>query len=90
MWNPFRRKEGQVKIYSSLLSTAGLDTDVQLCPRTLRRARQQNMEIKPKTVLSYYAVFSCISLIASDIAKMPPRLMKQDTNGVRRKLKPER
>ena len=37
MWNPFRRKEGQVKIYSSLLSTAGLDTDVQLCPRTLRR-----------------------------------------------------
>ena len=50
-------------------------------------ARQQNMEIKPKTVLSYYAVFSCISLIASDIAKMPPRLMKQDTNGVRREIK---
>ncbi|MGS9083246.1 phage portal protein, partial [Salmonella enterica subsp. enterica serovar Infantis] len=37
--------------------------------------------------LSYYAVFSCISLIASDIAKMPPRLMKQDSNGVRRDIK---
>ncbi len=31
MWNPFRRKEGKSKIYSSL-SAAGLDTYVQLCP----------------------------------------------------------
>ena len=48
MWNPFRRKEGQVKIYSSLLSTAGLDTDVQLCPRTLRRGGSRIWKLSPK------------------------------------------
>jgi HK97 family phage portal protein len=45
-------------------------------------AWQRNLEIKPTTVLSFHAVFSCISLIASDISKMPLRLMRRDSNGI--------
>ena len=90
MWNPFRRKRGKSKSTAACCQPRGWTPMFSYVHEPYAGARQQNMEIKPKTVLSYYAVFSCISLIASDIAKMPPRLMKQDTNGVRRKLKPER
>lgn len=45
-------------------------------------AWQRNLEINPTTVLSFYAVFSCISLIASDISKMPLRLILRDSNGI--------
>ncbi len=90
MWNPFRRKEGQIKNLQQPVSRGGWTPMFSYVHEPFAGAWQQNMEIRPKTVLSYYAVFSCISLIASDIAKMPPRLMKQDSNGVRRKLKPGR
>lgn len=50
-------------------------------------AWQRNLEIRQDTVLSYYAVFACISLIASDIAKMPPRLMRRDQKGVMHEVK---
>uniref|UniRef100_UPI003965CF61 phage portal protein n=1 Tax=Klebsiella pneumoniae TaxID=573 RepID=UPI003965CF61 len=43
--------------------------------------------MRQDTVLSYYAVFACISLIASDIAKMPPRLMRRDSKGVMQEVK---
>lgn len=88
MWNPFRRKEGQVKnLQQPVVNRGGWTPMFSYVHEPYAGAWQQNMEIKPKTVLSYYAVFSCISLISSDIAKMPPRLMKQDSNGVRREIK---
>nr|WP_223811644.1 MULTISPECIES: phage portal protein [unclassified Pantoea] len=49
-------------------------------------AWQRNLEINQDTVLSFYAVFSCISLIASDISKMPLRLMQSDSQGVKKEL----
>lgn len=45
-------------------------------------AWQQNVEVKPECVLAYHAVFSCMTLIASDIAKMRVKLVQQDRDGI--------
>jgi HK97 family phage portal protein len=45
-------------------------------------AWQRNISINTDSVLTYSAVFSCISLIANDIAKLRLRLVKQDDNGI--------
>jgi len=45
-------------------------------------AWQQNVEIRVDTALSYYAVYSCIRLITTDIGKLCLRLVKQDADGV--------
>lgn len=45
-------------------------------------AWQRNMDVSNPTVLAYYAVFSCVSLIASDISKMPPGLKAKGSDGV--------
>ncbi len=45
-------------------------------------AWQTNTEIVLTDVLTYSTVFSCITLIASDIAKMRLRLVELDDNGV--------
>ncbi|WP_032319584.1 phage portal protein, partial [Escherichia coli] len=47
-------------------------------------AWQQGVKADPETVLSFHAVFSCISLISQDIAKMRLRLMQTDVQGIRR------
>jgi len=40
-------------------------------------AWQRNVEVNTNLVLSYHAVFGCMTLIASDIAKLRPRVVKQ-------------
>src|SRR5678816_2143217 len=45
-------------------------------------AWQRNQEVTMDTVLTYSAVFSCITLIASDIAKLCLRLVQQDDDGI--------
>lgn len=45
-------------------------------------AWQQNQEIRGDTALSYWAVFACVTLIASDIGKLRLRLVQQDGDGV--------
>jgi HK97 family phage portal protein len=45
-------------------------------------AWQQNVEVRIDTVLTYSAVFRCISLISSDIAKLRLRLVQKDANGI--------
>jgi HK97 family phage portal protein len=45
-------------------------------------AWQQNVTIAPNTVLSYYAVFACATLIASDIAKLTLCLVQEDGDGI--------
>ncbi|MGR4048612.1 phage portal protein [Kosakonia cowanii] len=76
MWNPFRRRE---KALQQPESRGGW---MSLISEPFSGAWQRNLEIKPTTVLSFHAVFSCISLIASDISKMPLRLMRRDSNGI--------
>jgi HK97 family phage portal protein len=45
-------------------------------------AWQKNDEIGSDTALSYFAVFACVTLIASDIAKNGLRLVAEDANGI--------
>jgi HK97 family phage portal protein len=45
-------------------------------------AWQTNQEIAPDSVLSYFAVFACTTLIASDIAKLCLRLVAVDAEGI--------
>jgi len=45
-------------------------------------AWQRNMEASRETILTYHAVYSCVTLIASDVSKCNIRLVEQDTNGI--------
>ena len=78
MWKFLKRKEKSLQQPSS----RGWSPLFSFIREPYSGAWQQNMEISNPTVLSYYAVFSCISLIASDISKMPPGLKAKDSNGV--------
>jgi len=45
-------------------------------------AWQTNVEVSRDLVLSYHAVYACITLIASDIAKLRMKLVEQDATGI--------
>lgn len=45
-------------------------------------AWQRNIDLRVENVLSHSAVYACITLIASDIAKMRLRLVEQDDDGI--------
>lgn len=45
-------------------------------------AWQRNLEQRAETVLTFHAVYACITLIASDIAKMRLRLVERDGKGI--------
>lgn len=45
-------------------------------------AWQRNMELRTESVLTYHAVYSCITLIASDVAKCRPRLVERGDHGI--------
>jgi HK97 family phage portal protein len=45
-------------------------------------AWQRNDPVKLETVLAHHAVYTCVTLIASDIGKLRPRLVQKDANGI--------
>jgi len=45
-------------------------------------AWQRNVEIRAQDVLTYSAVYACVSLISGDIAKLCLRLVEQDSEGI--------
>ncbi len=45
-------------------------------------AWQQNVEINRDLALTYFAVFSCMTLIASDISKLRVKLMQRGDGGI--------
>jgi HK97 family phage portal protein len=55
-------------------------------PLTVREpytgAWQLNEELRAESALAYFAVFACVTLIASDIAKLQLRLVEQDDEGI--------
>lgn len=50
-------------------------------------AWQRNVEVRRENVLTYWAVYACIRLIANDIAKMRVKLMEQAEDGLWREVK---
>lgn len=45
-------------------------------------AWQRNKELRKESIVTYSAVYACVTLIASDIAKLGLRLVEQSTDGV--------
>lgn len=45
-------------------------------------AWQRNMEQRRETVLTYHAVYSCVTLMASDVSKCRMRLVERDDDGI--------
>lgn len=45
-------------------------------------AWQQNLTETPENALKFYAVYACVTLIATDMAKMRLRLVEQDEDGL--------
>jgi HK97 family phage portal protein len=45
-------------------------------------AWQRNITVQPGEVLAFHAVFACMTLVASDIAKLRVKLMARDANGI--------
>lgn len=45
-------------------------------------AWQRNHRLTPDTVLAHHAVYTCITLIASDVGKLRPKLVQRDDNGI--------
>lgn len=45
-------------------------------------AWQQNVTVDRNTVLTYHAIYACITLIASDIAKLCIKLVQKDADGI--------
>jgi HK97 family phage portal protein len=45
-------------------------------------AWQRNIQVSRETVLAHSAVYACITLIAADIAKLRPKLVEQDKDGI--------
>lgn len=45
-------------------------------------AWQSNRELLPETLLAFYAVYACITLISADIGKLEVRLMERDEHDI--------
>jgi HK97 family phage portal protein len=45
-------------------------------------AWQQNIVLDRETILTYFAVYACVTLVASDISKLGVKLVAQDANGI--------
>jgi len=45
-------------------------------------AWQQNVEVSAETVLAYWAVYACTTLISGDVGKLRLRLVEQDDDGI--------
>jgi len=77
MFNFLRRKSKEEKALHSINSGAW-----NRVLEPFAGAWQRNIEIRLDSVLAYPAIFSCISLISSDIAKMPMAVKRRQSNGV--------
>ncbi len=83
MWNFLRRTRKNQKSGRDV-KEVGWTSLFQAVVEPFAGAWQQGVKADPESVLSFHAVFSCISLISQDIAKMRLRLMQTDTQGIRR------
>lgn len=73
MW-PFRSREKALQNVSSRGGWRILES--------FSGSWQQNVEVNRESVLAFHAVFSCMTLIARDIAKLRVKLVAQDSNGI--------
>lgn len=86
MWNLLRRTRKNQKSGRDV-KEVGWTSLFQAVAEPFSGAWQQGVKADPEAVLSFHAVFACISLISQDIAKMRLRLMQTDAHGIRRETR---
>lgn len=78
MWNPFKRKENEKALQQPTARGGWLS----LIREAFTGAWQKNIEVSQDVVLANHAVFTCISLISSDISKMPAVLKGKTSDDI--------
>lgn len=73
------RQKNTEKAYQPVSNTARLFGSIR---ESFAGAWQQGVEIRQEDVVSFFAVYSCVTLIASDIGKLRIKLMRGDASGV--------
>lgn len=81
-WRATHRPPRQKALGNLQSSTPGSGAWINLVRESFSGAWQRNIEVNTDTVLTNSAVFRCISLISSDIAKLRMRLVRKDANGI--------
>ncbi|HCI6749363.1 TPA: phage portal protein [Klebsiella variicola subsp. variicola] len=80
MFNIFRRK---AKFEEKALSQpTGRGGWFSIVHEPFTGAWQKNIELRRDTILTYHAIFACITLIGADISKMPLELVAKKSNGI--------
>ena len=80
-----QRRESEAKSYSG---SGAIDSGRSWYPlyplvnEPFTGAWQRNIALRPESVATFHAVYSCITLIASDVSKVRVRLVEQDDNGI--------
>lgn len=75
----FKRKSLAPIPYSGICASGGWFPIIR---ESFAGAWQQNVTISHDCALAYSAVYSCLTLIASDIAKLPIKLVELGTDGI--------
>lgn len=79
----FLRRSREKAVSNQLSSVSpGSGGWINIVRESFSGAWQRNIEIRTDTVLTYSAVYRCISLISSDIAKMRMRLVVKDSDDI--------
>jgi HK97 family phage portal protein len=81
-WRATHRPPRQKALGNLQSVTPGSGGWINLVREPFTGAWQRNLEASTDTVLTYSAVFRCIGLISSDIAKLRMRLVRKDANGI--------
>lgn len=78
-WKLHLEKQAEKALSSVPVTGAGWGSLVR---EPFTTAWQQNKELHPSEVRSFFAIYSCITLIAADISKMATEVKKRDSNKV--------
>lgn len=80
---PFGFEIKRISSARGLTSVTGADRGwVTLVREWFPGQWQQHVEVDPETVLSFSAVYACITLIAHDVSKMRAKLVAQQASGI--------
>jgi HK97 family phage portal protein len=75
--------ETEAKSYSGISDTSRTGYSFYpLVHEPFTGAWQRNLELRTESTATFHAVYSCITLIASDVSKVRIRLVEQDDDGI--------
>ena len=77
-----RRSKSAIAPVSWPTSVTSLGGWLPVIRESFAGAWQRNIEIRTENVLSFAAVYACVTLISSDIGKLRVKLIEQDSDGI--------